>query len=375
MATKSSCVAVPPVSPHVPAVIGFLGRLLLAAASAGSATMTRSAEVDPLLTIGVRSAVDRPPGSAPAPRVSPRSYAVLVVQQVESAVRLVRPVDESQLMRRLFAALAARGFQPAGDHQKPQILLTVQYGRGWLKNPYRSSVGDLIAESSAAQPVRGSTSEPNSGAGESIAGLSTQFMNSLSPGYEAELQKASYEKLFVRVAAWTYPTDPKARAQRLWETTMAVDDPDNRDLNVVLAPMFAAGAPYFDRPTEQPEVSVSRPAAIAEVRVGTPMTLGESPPIAAPAPAPALVAAPAPAAPVKRFELAAGAAGQTLQAFSRQSGEEIIYPADRVEAIRTHAVSGEFSARSALERMLDQTGLAADWDEKSGIWIIRPTAR
>lgn len=379
MVTKSSCAAVSPANPPKPVGFQVARRLLLAAVLAGFAPRARSAAAEPPLTVGVRSAVERPPANAPGPLAGLRRYALLEIQLIASAVRLVKPVDEPQLLRQLFAALAARGFQPAGDHQKPEILLTVQYGRGWLKNPYRSSAGDVTIDSPAALSTGGggAATDPNLANAESFTGLSTQFMDRLSPGYEAELQKASYEKLLVRVTAWAYPTDPKARAQRLWQTTMVVDDPDHRDLNLILPQMFAAGALYFDRPTEQGEVSVSRPAAIAEVRVGIPVTLGETVPTAPAvrAPAPAPLAAVVPAVRMKRFALPAGEAGQTLQAFSRQSGEEIIYPADQVRTVRTHAVSGEFSVRSALGQMLDQTGLAAEWDEKSGIWIIRATAR
>ncbi len=322
--------------------------------------------------MGVQSAVDRL--DTPDPLPGARLYAVLAVQQVKSEARLLKPVDETRLTRQLVVALDTRGFHLADDEQIPEILLTVQYGRGWLKNPYRSNIGNLSVDVPGLLPessVTGTSDKP----APATPGVKAHFMNGLSRSYEEEVQKATYEKLFVRVSAWVYPTDPTARAQRLWHTTIVVDDPDHRDLNAITSQMFAAGAPYFDRATEQNQVSVFMPAADAQVKVGNPVVVGELPvpPGRAPAPAVPVVAA-VPAAVLKRFDLPAGEAVTSLQAFSRQSGEEIIYPADQVQAVRTQAVSGEFSARTALERMLDQTGLVAEWDEKSGICIIRHAA-
>ena len=353
-----------------PALIrGFLCVALLA----GLRPALSALGAEPLLSIGVQSTVTNPLVGLAGSGGSGRLYVLLDVQQVKSQARLVKPVDETQLARRLIAALDTRGFHPVEDQQKPEMLLMVQYGRGWLKNPYRPNGGILAIEVSGLMPASVVAGTSDSAAGGNT-GVSSQMMNGMSPGFEAESQKASYEKLFVRVTAWAYTTDPKARAQRLWQTTMVVDDPDHRDLNAVLPQMVTAGTPYFERATEQYEVSVSVPASDTQVKVGTPVVVGEPPLRAGPAPA-AVTPVPAAAPALKRFELPAGEALTTLQAFSRQSGEEIIYPADQVQSVRTHAISGTFSTRSALERMLDQTGLVAVWDEKSGICIIRRDAR
>jgi hypothetical protein len=331
----------------------------------------------PPLSISIQSVVALPLSGAAIPPGPPergraRLYALLEVQQVKSQAQLVKPVDETRLTSRLVAALDTRGFHLADEQQTPEILLTVHYGRGWLKNPYRSGGGVLAVETSGLLPDYSEA--------QNTTGVSSQLMNKMSPGYEAESQKASYEKLFVRVTAWAYSTDPNARARRVWYTTMVVDDPDHRDLNEVASEMFAAGAVYFDRATEQNQVSVfiPVPSADAHVKVGTPVVVGEPPVPPGPAPAPAAPAAaamPARGAALKRFDLPAGEALMTLQAFGRQSGEEIIFPAEQVRAVRTQAISGEFSARAALDRMLDQTGLVAEWDEKSGICIIRSIGR
>jgi hypothetical protein len=310
----------------------------------------------------------------PDSRAGGRLFALLTVEQVKSQNPLVKPVDETRLARRLVAALDSRGFQQVDDQQKPEILLTVQYGRGWLKNLRRPNGGTLAIEVSGLLPNVMQPGTDNDAA-QSSTGVSSHLMNSLNPGHEAEVQKGSYEKLFVRVVAWAYPTDPKAKAQRLWQTMMVVDDPDHRDLNAVAPQLFAAGAPYFDRTTEQGEISLYVSAADAQVKVGTPVVVGDPGPAVASRPAPAPVAPAVPAVALKRFDVPTGEALTTLQAFSRQSGEEIIYPADQVQAVRTRAVSGVFTVRAALEQMLDQTGLVALWDEKSGICIIRRSGR
>ena len=340
-------------------VRGFLFAAVCAALAPGvHATGEKS-----LLSIGVRSNVNNSLPAVPEAGFRGRLFALLSVEHVKSQARLIKPVDEVRLTRQLVAALVGRGFQLADEQQKPEILLTVQYGRGWLKPPSRSDAADTGADTQGSPPE------------VSVKGTSVAHVMNLGPGSEAEFQKASYEKLFVRVMAWAYPTDPKARPQRLWQTTMVVDDPDHRDLNLVTSQLFAAGAPYFDRATERSEVSVFLSAADAQVNVGSPVVVGEPtlPAASSPPPAPRAAAAPPPA--LKRFDVPAGAALTTLQVFSRQSGEEIIYPTEDVRTVQTRAVSGEFSARAALDRMLEQTGLVGEWDEKSGICIVRRAQR
>jgi len=179
------------------------------------------------------------------------------------------------------------------------------------------------------------------------------------------------EKLYIRVAAWQYPTDLKARAKILWKTIMVVDDPDNRDLNILASRMLEAGAPYFDRQTVEKEISVYQPLPEGQVNVGTPRVIEPAQPQTRPVPPKSAVAAAGADGARKKFDLLAGDAAVTLQAFSRQSGEEIIYPVEQVRGIRTNGVSGELSARSALDRMLDGTGLMAVQDEKTGAFAVR----
>jgi iron complex outermembrane receptor protein len=76
-------------------------------------------------------------------------------------------------------------------------------------------------------------------------------------------------------------------------------------------------------------------------------------------------------APTKTYNLPAADAVKTLKAFSEQSGEQIVYPVEQVRGVQTNAVTGELSARAALDRMLDGTGLVVVQDEKTGALAVR----
>ena len=87
-----------------------------------------------------------------------------------------------------------------------------------------------------------------------------------------------------------------------------------------------------------------------------------------------LLAAPlfAAAAAVKRhYNLPADEAGEALKRFSQQSGRGVIVGYDLSKAYRTNAVTGEFSAEEAIERMLAGTGLIANQDRQSRAFAIR----
>ena len=161
----------------------------------------------------------------------------------------------------------------------------------------------------------------------------------------------------------------------LWMTTMVVDDPDHRDLNIIAPEMLAAGGRFFGREIRDKEVVVRAPVREGQVNVGVPEVI--EPLAASPAP-PKPVAAARPSVttaqtrePRKKFDLPAGNAATTLLAFSRQSGEQIIFPIDQLRAIKTHRITGEMSARVALDRMLAGTGFNAVLDEKTGAFVVR----
>ena len=76
-------------------------------------------------------------------------------------------------------------------------------------------------------------------------------------------------------------------------------------------------------------------------------------------------------APRKNYNLPAADAVKALKSFSEQSGEQIVYPVEQVRGVQTNAVSGEFTPRAALDKMLAGTGLVAVEDEKTGALSVR----
>ena len=225
-----------------------------------------------------------------------KTYGVLTVDEVKSDRDLEKPVDEKYLANLLVQQLEANGFRQMTKGQRPDILLTVSYGRGELANPYIRDTGEVGAggsvpnagSSHGAIPIGNSGAEiaASGGFGTSNAptqtitgGMAQQLMDEKTPGYEAKLQKASFEKLYIRVTAWDYPNkqnypDKRSTPRMLWKTIMVVDDPDNRDLNIVAAKMLEAGAPYFDKQPKDREVEVYKPLPNTRVNVGEPEVVG-----------------------------------------------------------------------------------------------------
>lgn len=89
-----------------------------------------------------------------------------------------------------------------------------------------------------------------------------------------------------------------------------------------------------------------------------------------------LAAAPASAADMglRRFDLAAGDAAQTLKAFAAQAEREIMFPADALAGIRTSAVKGNFTPRDALDRLVANTGLTVVEDARTGAFVVNRAA-
>lgn len=73
----------------------------------------------------------------------------------------------------------------------------------------------------------------------------------------------------------------------------------------------------------------------------------------------------------KTFDLPAGPAGETLKAFARQAGREIVFSAEAVGGVSTRAVWGELTPREAIEAMLAETGLVASQDFRTGAFAVR----
>jgi len=210
--------------------------------------------------ITVRAEVERPfrgLGRAPI-KEHGKIYQIASIQLVPSNPPLVRPVDDRFVLEALQKELTRRGFTAATDDQPPEIILTVIYGRGWLRNPYFDDV--MIAESTNPPTVISH-------------GMPTNMARQKSFSHESKLLAAQAEKLFLYVSAWANPADTaptdkrgkKPKPRRLWKTNMIVDDPSNRDLNDFIEEMLAAGSAYFDRQIDSEEVTVR--SSIPEGRV------------------------------------------------------------------------------------------------------------
>ena len=230
------------------------------------------------LDIGVRSTILDKPDNAFGPRPEAakhgKVYAILSVQPIPSDDHIVRPVDANVLASQVRHELDTHGFRPMVKGETPDILVTVQYGRAWLNNPY---FGD--AQTTATSAFLGGTS-PDGGAvaTQTITGAGGGLMKLQGVGIEAKAQKAQYEKLCIKVTAWEYPTGSKAKPKQLWHTIMNVDDPDHRDLNTIAAEMLAAGSPYFDKEVKEDEIDVTKPLPEGHVDVGTPEVVEPTPP-------------------------------------------------------------------------------------------------
>lgn len=73
----------------------------------------------------------------------------------------------------------------------------------------------------------------------------------------------------------------------------------------------------------------------------------------------------------KTYSIPAGAAPATLAAFTEQSGEQIVYPAEVIRGVRTSAVQGELTARAALEQLVAGTDLVVVQDASTGALGLR----
>ena len=82
------------------------------------------------------------------------------------------------------------------------------------------------------------------------------------------------------------------------------------------------------------------------------------------------IAKPSPDLVPKEFNLATGDAATALTRFSEQSGEQVVFLIDAVQGITTHAVTGRFMPREALEKMVAGTGLVVQQDGPSGALAI-----
>lgn len=76
------------------------------------------------------------------------------------------------------------------------------------------------------------------------------------------------------------------------------------------------------------------------------------------------------AAITRNFSIKAGPAETQLNEFAVQSGLQVLFETELAQNRRVNAVRGDYTMGEALDRLLGDTGLAAQYDEKSGIVTI-----
>lgn len=236
-----------------------------------SGTLTRGQTSG--MEIGVRSGIDNGEKAkrdhdsdyATDDRKRLRRYFLASIKEMKTDEKLVKPMDARGIADELRKVLAGQGFRAVRPGEKPEIILTVLYGRGMVLNPYLDP--DKL---SAGDYRRGLRGPPN-------------LSNSLSPaavlthhtyvGLEAKTQVMNYEKLAIQISAMKYPppADPKQKPELLWQTMVYADDPDHRDLNTIMPKLLASAAPYFDKHIErEQEVKIYAELPTGRVKVGSP---------------------------------------------------------------------------------------------------------
>jgi hypothetical protein len=200
-------------------------------------------------------------------------YAILMIQPTKSKVKLMKPVNAAAIRDELVRQLEAHDYHHVQPNQKPDILISVIYGRSWLPNPYYTDKIDVDNMGPEDEPFLADPSNPATVGPTGVVVDNPNLAARISlPSVKYKVTKATFEKLFILVRAFKYPppADPKKKPEVLWVTTMFVDDPDHLDLNVVCKQMLEAGAPYFDREIKDEEVEIWKPLPEGHVKVGAP---------------------------------------------------------------------------------------------------------
>ena len=245
------------------------------------------AQQDSQLNVGVRSQLDREKNTwngkawdgAKLREVPPvaehgKVYGILLLQKAqEVSGKLVKPVDEAALKAELVRQMDSHGFTHAGSKRRPDILLTVIYGRAHLPNPYFTRDINVDNMGPVLETFVREGSKRDGGFGpDGITVTDPRISNRLllDIGVRDKATRSQLEKLFILVRAWKNPTTPKEKPEVLWVATMLVDDPDHQDLNAIAKQMLEAGAPFFDKEIKGEEVEIMKPLPDGHVHVGTP---------------------------------------------------------------------------------------------------------
>lgn len=226
------------------------------------------------LRVGVRASVDYEGVKKPSAeqlrqaKEHQRVYAIVQLRKVDpihKTEQLVKPVNQLALANELRKTLAANGYVEATNTgPKPEIALFVDYGRGWLNNVYLGNASQMagITGSNTYLPTFSVSFQ--------------QLLDQRTPGYEEKLQRAENEKLVIVVTAFKYPESPKEKPHRLWKTTMHVDDPEHRDLNVMMKEMFAAGGAFFGQLSNGKEAEIWKPLPDGNIIIGETKVLDDA---------------------------------------------------------------------------------------------------
>lgn len=245
------------------AFFAFLTALMTGIPVAGK---TAGPAQDPKIEVVVRATVEQPFKGFRKAKLKEHGkvYLLASLELAPSDIALIQRVDKPVLLQNLHDALRQRGYQEASVEAPPEIVLTVVYGRGMLRNPYTSNMLDIAPMSEPGLANLPLTTYSG--------GLPIQLANSREFNFEGKLQRASQEKLFIRIDAWAPPGETAAtvrpKPQRLWSTTMYVDNPHAVDLNEVSKVMLAAGSPWFDRKMEKPEMVLAVALQEGHVELG-----------------------------------------------------------------------------------------------------------
>ncbi len=243
--------------------------LFLALGLSGALLGLRAAPGESDFNINVRSDVDRPfkGFGKETLREHGKVYAIISIQQIDNPTnKLVRPVNEYDLLKDLHQVLTNHGYREAPAGTTPDILLTVLYGRGWLRNPY--------LDDGMIDPYNGGIEGIRAGGAPvvTIVGVPKDAFRHKDAFYEEKLQRAEGEKLIINITAWQPPEPRKAGAKKAkprqyWRTTINTEDAD-QDLNVLKEKMLRAGAVCFDQVIDREEITVSSSLPEGHVEVG-----------------------------------------------------------------------------------------------------------
>jgi hypothetical protein len=226
---------------------------LLALLASLSAVTTPTDEGVPL-SIDVRSKIDpKWEGFRKKATVAHgKLYALVAVNEVANIDKLVKPMDRGALANVLRREMAAKGFREITAGEAPEIVVTVTFGRGYLRNPHLEDVSEDVDPEGQPQVNINSAK---------------QAMRQRQPGFERKMQSAQLEKLYIAVTAWSPPVKGQ-KANQLWRTVMVTDNPDGRDLNQAMPAMLAAGVGYFDRNVPDDEVTIHATMPKGTVTIG-----------------------------------------------------------------------------------------------------------